>query len=68
MYCYGGTVELAGKVFDEMSQRDLVSWNAILDRYGEFDIAHRLFDAILERKDVSSNVMLGGSGGARGRG
>lgn len=53
-------VKLARKVFDEMSERDVFSWNEILYKYGEFDVAHRLFDAILERKDVSSNVMLGG--------
>lgn len=63
MYCSSEKVELARMVFDEMSERDLVSWNTILDgyaRFGDLDVAHRLFDEMPERNVVSWNVMLGG--------
>ncbi|PQM32971.1 pentatricopeptide repeat-containing protein [Prunus yedoensis var. nudiflora] len=63
MYCSSEKVELARMVFDEMSERDLVSWNTILDgysRFGDLDFAHRLFDEMPERNVVSWNVMLGG--------
>ncbi|XP_050128189.1 pentatricopeptide repeat-containing protein At3g51320 [Malus sylvestris] len=63
MYCRCGELELARKVFDEMPERDLVSWNAIVDgnaRFGDIEVARRLFDEMPERNVVSWNVMLGG--------
>lgn len=63
MYGVCGNVEFARKVFDEMSIRDLVSWNSIVDVYARFDsldIAHRMFDVIPKRNIASWNVMISG--------
>ncbi|XP_021747982.1 pentatricopeptide repeat-containing protein At1g59720, chloroplastic/mitochondrial-like [Chenopodium quinoa] len=45
-YASCGYLDCARKVFDEMPERSVVSWNAIIDafvRSGEFDVALRLF-------------------------
>ncbi|KAH7566234.1 hypothetical protein JRO89_XS08G0122200 [Xanthoceras sorbifolium] len=63
MYGCSGAVESAKKVFDEMSLRDLISWNSIVDVYvrsGDLWIAHELFDVMPNRNAVSWNIMIGG--------
>ncbi|KAJ4842432.1 hypothetical protein Tsubulata_027299 [Turnera subulata] len=65
IHFYGscGATELAKKAFDEMSQKDLVSWNSMVDAYtrvGEMGIAHGLFDVMRERNVVSWNVLISG--------
>ncbi|PIA62442.1 hypothetical protein AQUCO_00200451v1 [Aquilegia coerulea] len=45
-YVSCGHLDLATKVFEEMSERTLVSWNVMIDGYvqfGEFDTALRMF-------------------------
>ncbi|XP_021908143.1 pentatricopeptide repeat-containing protein At3g51320 isoform X2 [Carica papaya] len=61
MYGCGGMVELAHKLFIEMSKRDVASWNSIVDGYarnGNLNAAHDLFDSMPERNIVSWNVMI----------
>ncbi|KAM6591328.1 hypothetical protein CsatA_013933 [Cannabis sativa] len=63
MYGCCERVELAYKVFDEMTTRDLVSWNSLVDgyaRHGYMDVAHKLFDAMPERNVASWNVITSG--------
>ncbi|CAL9225392.1 unnamed protein product [Arabidopsis halleri] len=55
MYASCGRIDYARNVFDEMSQRDVVTWNTMIERYcrlGLLDDAFKLFE---EMKD--SNVM-----------
>ncbi|KAK4360097.1 hypothetical protein RND71_022326 [Anisodus tanguticus] len=50
-------------VFDEMPQRDVVSWNSIVNGYvkmGELVVARELFDAMPYRNLVGWNVMMNG--------
>ncbi|KAJ0039741.1 hypothetical protein Pint_28508 [Pistacia integerrima] len=63
MYGCFGVIDYAAKVFAEMSQRDLISWNSLVDgcvRVGNLRAAHQLFDAMTERNVVSWNIMIGG--------
>nr|XP_043616553.1 pentatricopeptide repeat-containing protein At3g51320 [Erigeron canadensis] len=63
MYGCFGENEVAWKVFDEMSVRDLVSWNSMVDGYvkvGEMGFAHNLFDEMPERNVVSWNALMKG--------
>ncbi|KAJ0097713.1 hypothetical protein Patl1_29141 [Pistacia atlantica] len=63
MYDCFGVIDYAAKVFAEMSQRDLISWNSLVDgcvRVGNLRAAHQLFDAMTERNVVSWNIMIGG--------
>ncbi|KAK1428666.1 hypothetical protein QVD17_17505 [Tagetes erecta] len=63
MYAGCGLNDVAWKVFDEMSVRDLVSWNSMVDGYvkvNDMGNAHRLFDKMLETNVVSWNVMMKG--------
>lgn len=71
MYGCCGNVGLARKVFDEMSERDLVSWNSLLDVYvrvGRVDVAHRMFDKMPDSNVASWNIIAGGylNGGVPG--
>lgn len=53
----------AKKVFDEMSQRNVVSWTAMLVAYvsfGDLGNARRVFDAMPKRNRVSWNAMISG--------
>jgi pentatricopeptide repeat protein len=50
-------------VFDDMSQRSVVSWNSILAGYircGDFDGARRVFDDMPHRNVVSWTTMIAG--------
>ncbi|KAJ0519980.1 putative tetratricopeptide-like helical domain superfamily [Helianthus annuus] len=61
--CGGDGFEFAGKVFDEMPVRDIVSWNTMIGVYmdcGEVGQAVRLFEAMPERSDVTWNSVITG--------
>ncbi|KAK4492926.1 hypothetical protein RD792_000253 [Penstemon davidsonii] len=69
-YSKCGDVDSARKVFDKMCDRDLVTWNALLDCYAKcggvgdgeesVEMAFRLFDEMPERDVVSWTVMIDG--------
>ncbi|MCD9642811.1 hypothetical protein HAX54_029830 [Datura stramonium] len=62
-YSCCGFIGLARQVFDEMPQRDVVSWNSIVNGYvkvGELVVAQQLFDAMPHRNLVGWNVMMTG--------
>ncbi|XP_051122779.1 pentatricopeptide repeat-containing protein At5g66520-like [Andrographis paniculata] len=64
LYSECGVSEDAHKVFDEMPNRDVVSWNSIIIsslRSGELDAALQLFSAMPERKNIITwNSMITG--------
>ncbi|XP_073002764.1 pentatricopeptide repeat-containing protein At2g13600-like [Typha latifolia] len=52
---------LARRVFDEMEEKDVVSWTAILDVYaemGDLKEAHRILDEMPKRNEVSWSTMI----------
>lgn len=62
-YARQGGVVQARHVFDEMTQRSVVSWNSILAGYvrcGDFDGARRVFDEMPRRNVVSWTTMISG--------
>ncbi|XVF11901.1 hypothetical protein REPUB_Repub08aG0067400 [Reevesia pubescens] len=53
----------ARKVFDEMGERNVVSWNSLLAGYircGDVDMARRVFDEMPEKNVVSWTTMIAG--------
>lgn len=63
MYGCCGLIDSAVDVFDAMLERDLVSWNSIVDGFikmGDLSTAHKLFDVMPERNVVSWNLMITG--------
>lgn len=57
LYAVCGVLEDAGRVFDEMSNRDVVSWNSIIvghSRGGELEKALLLFRQMKERKNMTT--------------
>lgn len=51
VYAKCGKLSLARRFFEEMDERDMVSWNSMISGYchrGENDEAHRLFDMMYE--------------------
>ncbi|KAG1368099.1 pentatricopeptide repeat-containing protein [Cocos nucifera] len=61
LYLRMGEVDLARIVFDEMEERDVVSWTVLLDVYAEIgDLveARRIFDEMPERNEVSWSTMI----------
>ncbi|KFK43735.1 hypothetical protein AALP_AA1G166000 [Arabis alpina] len=55
MYGSCGRINCARKVFDEMSQRDVVTWNTMIERYCRCELVDEAFKLFEEMK--SSNVM-----------
>ncbi|KAL6146319.1 hypothetical protein ACLB2K_057000 [Fragaria x ananassa] len=62
VYAQGGSVGLARKVFDEMSERSVSSWNIMISAYdqiGDFKSADGLLRLMPEKNVVSWNTLLG---------
>ncbi|KAJ8623071.1 hypothetical protein MRB53_031600 [Persea americana] len=56
-----GDRDLALRVFNDMEERDVFSWTAVLDVYvemGEFKEARRIFDEMPQRNEVSWSAMI----------
>ncbi|KAF5939502.1 hypothetical protein HYC85_023761 [Camellia sinensis] len=63
MYASGGNIVCARKVFDEMPNKNLVSWNAMLDGYakcGDISLAWEVFELMPERDVVSWSSLIDG--------
>ncbi|KAM2858911.1 pentatricopeptide repeat-containing protein At3g02330, mitochondrial [Malus sylvestris] len=63
MYVKCGVLQYAGKVFDGMPQRDMVSWNTMVFGYarsGKMGFAQSCFDAMPEKDVVSWNSLISG--------
>ncbi|KAJ0817542.1 putative tetratricopeptide-like helical domain superfamily [Helianthus annuus] len=63
MYIKCSNMYYAHKVFDEMPQRDTISWNAMVFGYagiGNMGIAQNMFDSMPERDVVSWNSLISG--------
>lgn len=65
VHFYGccGLMDCVRQIFVNMSARDMVTWNTIIDSFakvGDLGIAHKLFDAMPERNVISWNIMLTG--------
>ncbi|XP_050370298.1 pentatricopeptide repeat-containing protein At1g62260, mitochondrial [Argentina anserina] len=64
-----GQIEQAREAFDEMKQRNIVTWNSMITGYvkrREMAKARKLFDEMLERDVVSWNLMISGYVSCRG--
>ncbi|GLT43585.1 hypothetical protein SLA2020_175240 [Shorea laevis] len=63
MYGECGSVQCAGKVFDEIRSPNVVMWNAMVTacfRSGDVKGAQKMFDRMPVRDLTSSNIMLAG--------
>jgi pentatricopeptide repeat protein len=63
MYVKCGSLGDAQKVFDEMGERDLCSWNTMISGYakmGKLEEARKLFDEMPERDNFSWTAMISG--------
>ncbi|XP_059635103.1 pentatricopeptide repeat-containing protein At4g37170 [Cornus florida] len=63
MYCKCESLADARRVFDEMTDRDLCSWNTMISGYakmGQLEEARKLFDAMPERDSFSWTAMISG--------
>eukprot|EP01018_Ginkgo_biloba_P001344 Gb_25868 [translate_table: standard] len=63
MYAKCGSIDNARNVFDEMPQRDVVSWNSMITGYvlqGDLDEALKIFQKMTERNVVSWTAMVAG--------
>ncbi|GMY06550.1 pentatricopeptide repeat-containing protein At2g29760, chloroplastic-like [Fagus crenata] len=61
--CGGKNLDSACKVFGEMPERDVVSWNSMISAYlahGEVEFAIGLFDSMPERNMVTWNSVVSG--------
>ncbi|XP_077242625.1 pentatricopeptide repeat-containing protein At2g13600-like [Tasmannia lanceolata] len=58
-----GELQEAMRIFDEMPNRNQISWNAMLTvflDFGRLDSARKLFDEMPERNSVSHTLMIAG--------
>ncbi|KAJ4973767.1 hypothetical protein NE237_006941 [Protea cynaroides] len=56
-------VAMARKVFDEMTQRNVTTWNSLLSGYfrcGDINTAREIFDKMPERNSISWTTMIAG--------
>ncbi|CAL8170847.1 unnamed protein product [Prunus armeniaca] len=63
LYAKCGSLLDAQKVFDEMSERDLCSWNTMISGYakvGQVGEARKLFDEMPEKDNFSWTAMISG--------
>ncbi|KAK9096395.1 hypothetical protein Sjap_021892 [Stephania japonica] len=61
MYSQCGSLDNARSLFDEISERNVASWNVMIagyDRAGEFELANSLFALMPERNVVSWNARI----------
>jgi len=62
-YVKNGEIGVAWQLFDEMPERDVLSWNCMIAGYvgiGDLDTANELFETMPERDVVSWNCMIDG--------
>ncbi|KAK9112014.1 hypothetical protein Scep_019533 [Stephania cephalantha] len=63
MYIKCSLVHYAVKVFDQMPERDIVSWNSMIFAYsacGSMGIAHSLFESMTIKDVISWNSLISG--------
>ncbi|KAL1558907.1 pentatricopeptide repeat-containing protein-like protein [Salvia divinorum] len=63
LYCKCGSMSDARKLFDEMGDRDLCSWNTLISGYARIGMvlkARELFDEMSERDNFSWTAMISG--------
>jgi len=61
MFSKMGEVDMAKKIFDEMTERDVVSWTALLDvcfEAGDMKEACQVFDSMPQRNEISWSTMI----------
>ncbi|XP_028807216.1 pentatricopeptide repeat-containing protein At5g66520-like [Neltuma alba] len=65
LHVYGnsGSIEYARRLFDRLPQRDIVSWNIMIDGYiklGSIDMANEIFQAMPAKNVISWTTMING--------
>ncbi|XP_026459488.1 pentatricopeptide repeat-containing protein At2g13600-like [Papaver somniferum] len=63
MYAKMGEIKEARRLFDQMSEQDVVSWTTLVTGYaasGSLDIAREIFDRIPNRNVIAWNAMFAG--------
>ncbi|KAG8366889.1 hypothetical protein BUALT_Bualt16G0014900 [Buddleja alternifolia] len=56
-----GEIDFARRTFDQMKEKNVISWTAILDMYvemGDLEEAHRIFEEMPERNEVSWSAII----------